>query len=367
MNDWLVGHLLDGYAGNNVAVFDFYTVLTSNGGSPAVNDLGATTGNHHRWRNGQIEHVRGLANDFSSYPSGDSHPSAAGGQKASGEFPALLNIAYHCWKGTGGCPRSTTCAVTCSATVPGWAPPATSVSFAGSATPSAGCTGGVTYNWDFGDGSVHSSQQNPSHTYAQPGTYTWAFEASSGGVTCTKGGTIVISTASNCTLTCSAETYWDGTDLSVLFNSYITTTGCTGTPTYDWDFGDGSSHSSEEWPLHYYPAPGTYTWGFAVHQDGTTCTQTGTVHIAAPPVVTGVQKMGNPFRIKITGSNFQEGVSVSIGPDTSPWSSTVRKGDTQILLKGGSGLKSRFPQGQAVMIFVHNTDGGLAQTSYTRP
>ncbi len=33
LNDWLVDHLLDGYAGNNVAVFDFYTVLTSNGGS----------------------------------------------------------------------------------------------------------------------------------------------------------------------------------------------------------------------------------------------------------------------------------------------------------------------------------------------
>jgi PKD repeat protein len=30
----------------------------------------------------------------------------------------------------------------------------------------------VSWDWDFGDGSAHSSAQNPSHIYVLPGTYT---------------------------------------------------------------------------------------------------------------------------------------------------------------------------------------------------
>lgn len=32
--------------------------------------------------------------------------------------------------------------------------------------------GATSYDWDFGDGPPHSNQQNPTHTYNQPGTYT---------------------------------------------------------------------------------------------------------------------------------------------------------------------------------------------------
>lgn len=32
--------------------------------------------------------------------------------------------------------------------------------------------GATSYDWDFGDGSPHGTQQNPAHTYNQPGTYT---------------------------------------------------------------------------------------------------------------------------------------------------------------------------------------------------
>jgi hypothetical protein len=98
-NTWLVNDWLATYPQINVAVFDFYNVLTSNGGNPDSNDLGAETGNHHRWRNGAVEHTRTIDNNTSSYPTGDSHPSPAGGQKASGEFVPLLNIAYNRWRG----------------------------------------------------------------------------------------------------------------------------------------------------------------------------------------------------------------------------------------------------------------------------
>ncbi|MBU4233674.1 MAG: hypothetical protein KKD99_00520 [Proteobacteria bacterium] len=104
INTWLVYHWLDDYPYNNVAVFDFFNVLTSNGGETFINDLGAAAGNHHRLRHGQVRYTIQTGGNYSAYASGDSHPTAAGGQKATGEFVPLLNIAYHAWKGTGGRP-----------------------------------------------------------------------------------------------------------------------------------------------------------------------------------------------------------------------------------------------------------------------
>ncbi|MBI4470764.1 MAG: hypothetical protein HY650_15730 [Acidobacteria bacterium] len=99
-NTWLVKDWLALYPFQNVAVFDFYNVMTTNGGSWTVNDLGRTTGNHHRYRNGQIEYVTNRGGNTAAYPDGgsDDHPSSAGNQKASGEFVPLLNIFYNRWR-----------------------------------------------------------------------------------------------------------------------------------------------------------------------------------------------------------------------------------------------------------------------------
>ncbi len=95
--NWLVNDWLDGYTQQNVAVFDFYNVLTSNGGDDNTNDLGATGGNHHRWWNNDVQHITSNSNNLLSYSSGDSHPSRAGNQKATAEFVPLLNYYYHRW------------------------------------------------------------------------------------------------------------------------------------------------------------------------------------------------------------------------------------------------------------------------------
>jgi hypothetical protein len=99
--DWLVHDWLRDYPYRNVAVFDFHNVLTSNGGNENTNDLGSVAGNHHRWWAGGVQHVQTLANNYSAYGSDpyDSHPTAAGGQKASAEFVTLLNVFYHRWAG----------------------------------------------------------------------------------------------------------------------------------------------------------------------------------------------------------------------------------------------------------------------------
>ncbi len=99
-NNWLVYEWLAGYPYSNVAVFDFYNVLTTNGGHPDTNDLGRDSGNHHRYHDGAIQHIFDGDDDanpnVSEYPTdGDDHPSPAGNQKASGEFVPVLNVYYN--------------------------------------------------------------------------------------------------------------------------------------------------------------------------------------------------------------------------------------------------------------------------------
>ncbi len=95
-NTWLVEDWLreNAYSHNNVAVFDFYNVLTG-------------PDNHHRYQEGAVEHVWVEGRNTSYYPSsaGDDHPSAAGDRKATQEFVPLLNLFYQRWQ-AGGVPAS---------------------------------------------------------------------------------------------------------------------------------------------------------------------------------------------------------------------------------------------------------------------
>ena len=101
-NEWLVNDWLKDYPYKNVAVFDFYNVLTTNGGSAKINDLDKETGNHHRWWKNTVQHAvdtSGGPHDTTAYASspGDDHPGRAGNQKATAEFVPLLNLAYNRW------------------------------------------------------------------------------------------------------------------------------------------------------------------------------------------------------------------------------------------------------------------------------
>ena len=97
-NNWLVNGWLTNYTSGNVFVFDFYNVLTTNGGDANTNDLNLETGNHHRWWNDMVQHITNGDDDGDpnvlEYPTGDDHPSKAGNTKATAEFVPLLNDAY---------------------------------------------------------------------------------------------------------------------------------------------------------------------------------------------------------------------------------------------------------------------------------
>ncbi len=99
-NTWLVTDWLESYPHHNVAVFDFYNVLTTNRGDPNTNDLGSDSGNHHRIHGGTMEYTANQGGNTSAYAENDdSHPTPAGNQKATGEFVPLLNWYYHLWRG----------------------------------------------------------------------------------------------------------------------------------------------------------------------------------------------------------------------------------------------------------------------------
>ena len=88
-NQWLVNDWLreNNYTLNNVAVFDFYNILTDSAA-------------HHRFSNGQVEHTIGGKNTL-HYPSSDDHPSVEGSRKATEEFLPMLNVFYHRWQSRG--------------------------------------------------------------------------------------------------------------------------------------------------------------------------------------------------------------------------------------------------------------------------
>ena len=99
LNQWLVNDWLKNYPYKNVFVFDFYNVLTTNGGNPNVNDLNQAAGNHHRWWNNAVQHQVDPSHNVNVYPSSsdDDHPSQEGNSKATAEFFPLLNWAYNRW------------------------------------------------------------------------------------------------------------------------------------------------------------------------------------------------------------------------------------------------------------------------------
>ena len=104
--NWMVHDWLRDYPHSNVAVFDFYNLLTSNGGNEQTSDENSDLGIHHRGNSGQLEHLPTADYDASAYGSEewDSHPTQAGHQKAAAELVPLVNLYYHCWQGSGGCP-----------------------------------------------------------------------------------------------------------------------------------------------------------------------------------------------------------------------------------------------------------------------
>ncbi|MGE4287806.1 MAG: PKD domain-containing protein [Salinivirgaceae bacterium] len=111
------------------------------------------------------------------------------------------------------------------------------------------------WTWDFGD-TAGSTDQNPSHSYADSGTYTVTLSIVSGANTYSKSRTYQISKNPSADFLIDTTRYSSYsrifTDSSTLYNSFAK---CI------WNFGDNSAtiESQNRNYLYKYPAAGNYT------------------------------------------------------------------------------------------------------------
>ncbi|MCI5209432.1 MAG: PKD domain-containing protein, partial [Candidatus Electrothrix sp. ATG2] len=145
-------------------------------------------------------------------------------------------------------------------------------------------SGGVSYNWDFGDGDM-SNESRTEHIFAVAGTYTTTLTVTGWqGGTSSKSVIVTVSESSDSELTASFVT--DPTSLSGIapFTVVFDGNSSTGAVSYNWDFGDGSV-SNESWTEHIFLTEGIYTCTLTVtDSQGNIDTKRVIVTVAAAPV-----------------------------------------------------------------------------------
>ena len=109
------------------------------------------------------------------------------------------------------------------------------------------------YSWDFGDGNT-STEMNPTHTYAEPGTYTVTLSVSND--SCSSSFSMFIFTD---------PSGWYSDECNALFLPALDSSlsvvfinlSSPDVLTTEWDFGDGNT-SDEPFPVHTYATDGVY-------------------------------------------------------------------------------------------------------------
>lgn len=246
--------------------------------------------------------------------------------------------------------------------LPGTGSAPLAVLFFSNAAIATACTGAPTYAWSFGDGAT-STVANPRHIYSVAGTYSWSLSIEADGASAYRSGQVTV-WADTCTLDCVASAPTGGSVGSPFFFTCTAypSAACQGPVTYDWDFGDGSAHSSLQSPTHVFSTEGTYAWILTVSVGAVQCTRTGTVTIttASPPVITLMKKVAPPFKVVVQGANLQNGITAYI--DGVQWTSVVWKKATKIQLTGA--IKAAVPKGTTHTFRFVNPDGGEATTTW---
>jgi len=100
----------------------------------------------------------------------------------------------------------------------------------------------------------------------------------------------------------------------VAFAAVPSISNIVATAAFDWNFGDGTPHSTDQFPAHAYALPGDYSWSVQAQVAGSIATTNGTITI------------GNPVSLQIT----QTGPSATLS-----WPNTIA--DTLLEQSGAPG------------------------------
>jgi PKD repeat protein len=160
----------------------------------------------------------------------------------------------------------------------------------------------VTYDWDFGDGTAHSTAASPSHSYATGGskTVTLTVTDTDDGLS-TQAAKVVLVHAANVapTPTFTWQPSRPGNGEPVVFSNGTTDDDDFDTLTFTWNFGDGAT-STDASPTHPYASAGDYFVTLTASDGNATATEGFTVQVRldvppanqTPPTVTGTVEAG---------------------------------------------------------------------------
>ncbi len=140
---------------------------------------------------------------------------------------------------------------------------------------------GVKYSWDFGDGNNSTNVGTTTHTYTVPGMYNVQLIVESG-TSCPDTFNATVAVHPSPVADFNFTNMCDG--LAVPFNN--TSNISSGTiASWDWNYGDGSTHGNTQNSNHLYAACGTYNVTLIANSDsGCADTVTKTIEVYPNPV-----------------------------------------------------------------------------------
>jgi gliding motility-associated-like protein len=173
-------------------------------------------------------------------------------------------------------------------------------------------TNGVTFVWDFGDGSTYTGFTPPPHTFVASGVYTVSLHASNVNACFKADDTAYLYITVDTGKITPDFTYQLIDSCGPYIASFANiSTDFVGTPTYLWYLGDGSTYSGTTPPTHTYADTGYYTV-MLIMSDPLACktpdTITHTIHFANQNIFANFTIpdslcIGTPFTPLITFSN----------------------------------------------------------------
>lgn len=206
------------------------------------------------------------------------------------------------------------------------------VAFTSSVTP----PGTYTYVWDFGNGGT-STVANPNYTYTTPGNYTVS---------------VLVRNAAGCENSATRSAYIKLQQKPTAGFNYNLVAGCTppvtvnftststtpsGTLTYSWDFGDGTTGTGAP-ASHAYTATGTYNVRLIVNNGTCVDTFTRAVVVNTNGTTPGFTASPNPACVNtpITFTNTSTPAPTSVNWDFGDNTSSTQANPTKMYSTAGS-------------------------------